>query len=114
MASVVEAVGAALIGRRPSAGRMTPEFDAGRFAAISTPGMLWNDAPSCTSIFGTVYEPRNFTCGSHWSAVWLVSSVTRKLPNQRLNTPPFRDTPRPISRCALTENSQLYGRLPQP
>jgi hypothetical protein len=32
--------------------------------------MLWYAAPSCTSTFGTVYEPRNFTCGSHFWSMW--------------------------------------------
>src|SRR5688500_6535516 len=33
------------------------------------PGMLWNEAPSCTSIFGTVYEPRNLICVSQFCSM---------------------------------------------
>src|ERR1700682_2073785 len=47
-------------------------------------------------------------------AALLKSSVTRKLPNQRRKYPPYTETPFDSSCCALTENSQLYGRLPHP
>src|SRR5687767_6668456 len=39
-------------------------------AEYSTPGMLWNEAPICTSIFGTVYDPRNFTWGNQFCSIW--------------------------------------------
>ena len=47
-------------------------------------------------------------------AVADVLSVTRKLPNHRQNTPPLRETFLFNSCCALTDDSQLCGRLPHP
>src|SRR5438045_3045523 len=62
---VVPVATGAGFGNRPS-DAATSVFGAAYVAAYSIPGILWYDAPNCTSIFGTVYEPRNFTCGSHF------------------------------------------------
>ena len=52
------------------------------------PGMLWNDAPICTSTFGTVYDPRNFTCGSHFCSMWQVFNelLTAGTPTASIST----------------------------
>src|SRR6187401_1489453 len=74
MLTFVDCVAVPFVGslpRPPSAtGLARSVFGAAYDAAYSTPGILWNEAPICTSIFGTVYEPRNFTCGSQFCSIW--------------------------------------------
>ena len=61
-------------GALPDSGRPSDcaasAVDATKFACTSGPGTLCIDPLTCTSMRGTVYDPRNFTCVRNFVSMW--------------------------------------------